>query len=153
MLYKTELERIRKELEERKHDLTKELEDLPDGLLLCTEERTVKKYYQRLPATGNRKKERRYGVKTRPEVLDGLVRKKYVTEALKSLDSDLIIIDNACKSFVPTDEISIMSPFVEKYPDLSRSIYRIPIDEEEWKNAFDRIDNYHPENLTQTAFK
>ena len=150
MTYKSQLERIRKELEERKDDLSKELLNLPEGVLLCTGERKHRKYYQRLPAIGNRKKERRYGIKTRPKMLAGLARKKYVTKALEVIDGSLMSVDAACKTYAPIDEISVMESFTKKYPELADYIYQEPFNEEEWRNEVQRIDDYHPEDLKQT---
>lgn len=120
---------------------------MPEGTLLCTLENGNQRYYQRLPAKGNRKKERRYGIKTKPEVLNGLIRKKYAEDALRLIDKDLRAISMAVCKYVPIDEMSVMSAFIKKHPELSNRIYRKPINAEEWKNQISRIDNYHPESL------
>ena len=77
MVYKKELERIYRELAERQSDLRKELLTLPEGELMIVEQNGVRKYLQRIPATGNRKKEHRYGIKRDKDRLNGLVRKEY----------------------------------------------------------------------------
>ena len=151
MNYKEELERIGRELTERKTDLMQELQSLPDGELLCTDQGGYRRYYQRLPAKGNRKKERRYGVKKKPDVLNGLVRKEYVNETLKIIDQDIGAVDFACKRYKPIDEASIMKQFLADYPELEKGIYPGPIDPEEWVKMIPRIDNFHPENLKHTA--
>ena len=106
---------------------------------------------QRIPAKGNRKKEHRYGVKRKPEVLNGLVRKEYVTETLKVIDQDIRAVDLACRRYRPIDENTIMKEFLTEYPELAGGIYHGMIDAEEWVNRFPRMDNYHPENLKHTA--
>ena len=151
MYYKEELERIAKELNERKEDLLLELRDLPEGEFLCTEQDGLIKYFQRLPAVGNRKKERRYGVKRKPEVLNGLVRKEYVTKALRTIDKDIRAVELAATRYKATDENTLMEGFIAKHPELADSIYRNNIDVEEWKEAFDRIEDYHADALKQTA--
>ena len=79
MVYKEDLERIRRELCERKADLTEELKGLPDGEIMCVDQDGLRKYLQRIPAMGNRKKERRYGIKGKPDVLgtQGVYNKGY----------------------------------------------------------------------------
>lgn len=151
MIYQQDLERIHRELTERKSDLTRELAGLPEGELLCTDYKGHRRYMQRIPATGNRKKEHRYGVKKQPEVLSGLVRKEYVTKALHTIDSDIKAVELALKRYKPIDESTLMTSFVKRYPELRDDIFSLHLDEEEWKNAFSRMDNYHPENLKHTA--
>lgn len=151
MFYKEELERIARELTEKKADLIQELKGLPDGEFLCTDQGGYRRYMQRIPAKGNRKKEHRYGVKKNPEVLNGLVRKEYVTDALKIIDQDIRAVDLMCKRYRPIDEAYIMKQFLEDYPELAKGIYHAPIDPDEWKKLMPRIDNFHPENLIHTA--
>ena len=150
MFYQNELERIRRELEERKEDLYRELASLPEGELLCTDENGNRRYYQRLAAKGNRKKEHRYGIKKKPDLLNALIRKKYVTNALTAIDADLKAMDLVCNSFEPQDELSVMNDFLSRYPEFQKGIYRQPYNIELWQNEVERIDNYHPEDLKQT---
>lgn len=152
MFYKNELERIERELIERKADLIQELNSLPDGELLCTDQEGYRRYMQRIPAKGNRKKEHRYGVKRQPDVLNGLVRKEYVTDALKIIDQDIRAVELACRRYKPVDENTIMRQFLDKYPELVSGIYHGMIDPEEWVAQFSRIDNYHPENLKHITY-
>lgn len=151
MIYKTDLERIHKELIERREDLLKEMRHLPEGDLKCTEQDGNRRYYQRIPATGNRKKEHRYGVKKKPQLLKDLVRKEYVKKALKIIERDIKTLETAVKKYQPVDENSVMETFVAKYPELSDCIYNGVFDEEKWKKRFSRIEKYHPENLKHTA--
>ena len=142
---------MQKELYERKKDLTDELLTLPDGELLTTDNDGIRKYYQRIPAAGNRKKERRYGIKGDPDLMGRLVRKEYVVGALKTIDRDLHALDFATKKYRPIDERSIMEKFIEKYPELEGEIYRNAFDAEAWKRSFTGIENYHPDSLKHTA--
>ena len=151
MFYKDELERIARDLTQKKSDLLEELKYLPEGELLCTDEGGYRRYMQRLSATGNRKKEHRFGVKKKPEVLNGLVRKEYVTETLKVIDQDIRTVEHACKMYKPVDENTVMMQFLAKYPELLSGIYHGMADPEEWAKRFPRMDNYHPENLKHTA--
>jgi hypothetical protein len=151
MVYKDNLERIHRELIERQTDLLLELQQLPEGELMCTYQKGSRRYMQRIPATGNRKKEHRYGIKKKPEILRGLVRKEYVEKALKKIDGDLKAIETAIKKYRPIDENSVMEEFVGKYSELADYIYRDKIDEEEWTSRFSRIEGYHKENLKDTA--
>ena len=121
------------------------------GELMLTEQNGLKKYIQRIPATGNRKKERRYGIKRQPEILNGLVRKEYITKALKVIDMDIRAVDLAARRYKPVDENSVMESFVEKHPEIASGIYRTQFDENEWRNRFSRIEGYHSESLNQTA--
>ena len=151
MIYKEELERIKTELLERRDDLQHELAGLPVGEFMTIEQNGVRKYLQRIPATGNRKKERRYGIKKKPEILNGLVRKKYVTEALSIIEDDLRTLDLAVRTYRPSDENSVMETFVAKYPELTEGIYRDVIDKEAWVSRFKPMEDYHPESLKHTA--
>lgn len=151
MVYKKELERIYRELAERQSDLRKELLTLPEGELMIVEQNGVRKYLQRIPATGNRKKEHRYGVKRDKDRLNGLVRKEYVTKALRALEQDIHTLEMAVKRYKPADENTIMGGFSASYPELIEGIYGDIIDIEKWKKEYERADDYHPESLKQTA--
>ena len=59
MIYKEQLERMISELKERREDLSREFETLPEGRLMILKKDGTERYLQRIPATGNRKKERR----------------------------------------------------------------------------------------------
>lgn len=146
MVYKKDLERIRKELNERKADLLRELAILPEGELACTDQNGYRRYLQRIPATGNRKKEHRYGVKRNPELLGGLVRKEYVKKALKLIDLDIAAVEVAIKRYKPIDEETVMKAFTSKYPELAQDIYGARVNQDEWKDAFERIEEYYPES-------
>ena len=151
MVYKDNLERIHRELIERQADLLLELQQLPEGELMCTYQNGSIRYMQRIPATGNRKKEHRYGVKKKPETLRGLVRKEYVEKALKKIDEDIKAIETAARKYRTIDENSVMEEFVGKYPELADYIYRDAIDVDEWMGRFSRIEEYHKESLKDTA--
>ena len=62
MYYRNDLERIQRELAEKKEDLLRELIDMPEGRFMCTEQDGYRRYLQRIPAKGNRKKEHRFGI-------------------------------------------------------------------------------------------
>lgn len=118
MIYKEMLENIRNELCSRRDDLLQELRQLPDGRLLCTDDGKHKRYYQRLKVEGRRKKERRYGIKKKPAVLHGLVRKEYITKALPVLEKNIETIDTALRWFRLSDENSVMENYLKKYPEV-----------------------------------
>jgi len=151
MYYKDELKRIKTELIEKRTDLLSEMRDLPKGEFMCIEQNGFRKYLQRIPATGNRKKEHRYGIKKKPEILRALVRKEYIVKALKIISKDIEALETAYEKYQPIDENSVMERFVAKYPELVDGIYGGGFDEEEWKKRFSRMENYHPENLKHTA--
>jgi len=151
MIYMDELHRIHKELNERKSDLLCELSGLPEGSLMITENNNLTRYLQRIPATGNRKKEHRYGIKKQQDVLYGLVRKEYVEKALNLIDRDIQAIELAAGSYTPLDENSVMESFLEKHPELAPGIHRTVRDDDAWKNVFGRIEDYQADSLNSIA--
>ena len=151
MVYKETLERMAREMRERKSDMLCELRELPPGELLITDYGGYRRYMQRLPAKGNRKKEHCYGIKKKPEVLQGLIRKEYITGALRVVDRDITAIEKAIKRYTPIDENSIMREFAEEYPELTSGLYGGADFIEAWRTRYKRIDNYHPENRKHTA--
>lgn len=151
MYHLDELARIRRNLVEKKETLTEELNALPEGVLFCTENEGYKKYYRRLPAVGNRKKERRYGIKSNVKLMNKMVRKSYVEKTLPIIDRNIEVLDYAIKNYLPVDEQSVMEPLLTRFPEISDGIYREPINSQEWKDYFDRIEDYHSESLRQTA--
>lgn len=151
MIYRDELSRMIRSLIDRKADLEKELSALPSGQLYIIEKDGVSNYYQRLPREGNRKRERRVGVKKDPEMLMDLVRKKYVAEALKRVDKDINAVKEALNRYEPFDENIVMDGFLQKHPELTEGIYRSR--SERFKEALLNIPHreIYEEFLTSTS--
>ena len=82
MIYKDDINRLVNNLNDYKTTLMEELQTLPDGEFYACVSGGSQRYYRRFRKTGNRKKERRIGIGKDPDLLNALVRKKYVTEAL-----------------------------------------------------------------------
>lgn len=151
MVYKYELERIIKLLSDRKKDLQDELAVLPEGDLYVLHNNNTKRYYLRLPCKGNRKKERRVGIKKDTETLMSLVRKKYIMSALVTLDQNIYSLKNATETYMPADENSVMKDFVEKHPELTEGIYYRSNNSSKWEDEKTTASTYHPESLKSTA--
>lgn len=151
MVYKYEIERIVKLLSDRKKDLQDELKLLPEGDLYILHSNNVKRYYLRLPCKGNRKKERRIGIKKDTETLMSLVRKKYIMSALDVLEQDIEFLRMAVETYMPTDENSVMKDFIEKYPELSEGVYCLTNNSVKWGDERMTASEYHPESLKSTA--
>ncbi len=151
MVYRDMLESIHDELVLRKQDLEKESALLPDGSLYTFDYNGKREYFQRLPKKGNRKKERRIGIKNSPEILSSLVRKKYVTEALKAVDADIALLAKTTKNYKPLDENSVMKPFIDRYPELTECIYYGAEDLDEWASSYTPQNDFYTEGLTSTA--
>ncbi len=151
MFYRDEFERIANELADIRSDLSAELNDLPDGTFYAYDKDGTRHYYRRFPKTGNRKKERRQGIGKDPNLINILVRKKYVTEALTRVDHDINAVKILLKQYMPIDENSVMDGFMQKYPELIEGVYHGTHELEEWVESYKSKSDYHEENLTSTA--
>lgn len=151
MIYKDEFERIRRSMTDRRLDLVDELNYLPEGELYIREDNGLHNFYQRFRRTGNRKKERRKGIKKDPELLNALVRKKYVTEAIAMLEKDIAAAEELLRIYVPADENSVMEGFAKKYPELADGIYHGVSGLQEWADEWRGSSDFHEEHLTSTA--
>ena len=125
MNYRDDIERLCRSLRERERDLRDELCSLPEGEFYASDTDGRRKYYQRFRREGNRKKERRRGIKGDPVLIKDLVRKKYVTEALSRLEKDIVEAERMLKLYVPTDENSVMEVFISNYPELADCIFKV----------------------------
>ena len=151
MYYREDIERLCSNLKERELDLRDELSMLPDGEFYAYAENGRTRYYQRFRREGNRKKERRVGIKNDPWLVNSLVRKKYVTEALQRLEKDIAAADKLLALYVPADENSVMGAFIDKYPELAGSIYRETKNRHKQGNVTGANAVFHEEGLTSTA--
>lgn len=151
MYYKDDIERLCDNLRKREADLRDELKALPDGEFYAYGSDGCKRYYQRFRREGNRKKEKRLGVKNDPGLLSSLVRKKYVTEALLRLEKDITAADKFLALYVPADENSVMEKFLDKHPELAGSIYRQTAGTRRHGYAAGEPVSFHEESLTSTA--
>lgn len=151
MLYKKELERIYNSIRNRRDALKEEIGIMPEGELYIRIVDTQKQYFQRLPKSGNRKKERRYGIKKQPELLEALSRKEYIKEALTILERDIKAFENLLGKYKPADEDSVMGDFLEKYPELADGVYHGRREASDWADWQSAAQDYHPESLKSTA--
>ena len=151
MFYKNELTRINHQIRERIDDLKEELKALPEGELYVYTRDSVRHYYKRLPKVGNRKKERRIGIKKDPYTLTALTRKKYVLTSLEVLEKNVELIAGLISQYLPADENSVMGEFLEKYPELADGVYHGRKEIEDWGEWQPKAEIYHPENLKSTA--
>lgn len=153
MIYENELIRIRNVMNERVSDLNKELKKLPDGMLVVVCYNGKYQYYQRFPATGNRKKERRYGITSKPDVILGLVRKRYILAALPALEKDISMMDSLLLKYEATDENSVMNKFIDRYPQLVDGLHYGKITRESWEKGFVPQKGFYEEDLTSLSLK
>lgn len=151
MYYREDIERLCSNLKERELDLRDELSVLPDGEFYAFTENGRTRYYQRFRREGNRKKERRVGIKNDPGLVCALVRKKYVAEALQRLEKDIAAADKLLSLYAPADENSVMGAFMEKYPELAGSVYQGPMSSHKQGSVSGERTVFHEESLTSTA--
>ena len=151
MVYRDMIERICTELGQRYNSLEQELSTLPEGEFYSRSKDGVPYYFRRLRKEGNRKKERRIGIKKDPGLLNALVRKKYVTEALSILAEDIKEAEHLLKVYTPSDENSVMGSFTIRYPELAGGIYHGTLDPQEWARSGGNESDFHKESLTSTA--
>lgn len=153
MVYKEQIQRVIRELAERKQDLAAELKTLPEGEIHVVDREPNYYYYERFPKRGNRKKERRLGISTNKDRIMALVRKRYVTLAMDVIDNDILVLEDALKLYKGTDENSVMEEFFEKYPQLSGYAYYGLQSDEDWANDFETQKDFYEEEHKHTSLK
>ena len=151
MIYRNMIIRLRKELRERKVDLEREYNGLPEGELYIYDNKEGRRYYCRIPKGGNRKKEQRTGIKRDPEKLMRFVRKRYLSDALSVIEDDLAAVEELLCKYKPIDENSLMEEFAKRFPELTPGIYCGKAEINNWKNKKIARKAFHPEHLTSTA--
>ncbi len=151
MIYQNMIYRLRGELCEKRADLERELKGLPEGDLYVYDNNEARRYYCRIPKGGNRKKERRTGVKRNPEKLMKLVRKRYLSDALLVIDDDIAAVEELIQKYRPLDENSLMNDFAKRFPELVPGIYAGKSEINDWTKKHIAKSDYHPESLTSTA--
>lgn len=151
MLNLEQLKAVRSDLERKREQLREEMKNLPGGELYIIRRGENNYYCQRFPKKGNRKKEVRRGITRDKALLKGLVRKRYVKEAISVVDADLEVIRGALNYFKPSDEISIMREFMLKHPELMDYVYKDATDYSEWAANYERQKDFYDDDLTSVA--
>lgn len=151
MVYQNMICRLRGELREKKTDLEREIRELPEGELFIYDNKEARRYYCRIPKGGNRKKERRTGIKRDPEKLMKLVRKRYLSDALSVIDDNIAAVEDLMQKYKPLDENSLMSDFAKRFPELAPGVYAGKSEINDWTKKNVAKSDYHPEHLTSTA--
>lgn len=151
MLYRQMLENIHKEMTERKQLLTRELADSPRGELNIRTQRGKNYFTIRIPKGGNKKKTERIGITGNKPLVMRLVRKRYLEEAIKRLDRNIKVIETAIAKYVESDEQSVMSELIIRYPELRKGLYKDALSDEEWASDYTPAYGLHGENLKSTS--
>lgn len=151
MIYKQMLEGVYEELEKRRDDLKKELAELPDGNLNVEVHGDSEYYRLRIPRKGNMKKTVRKTITKDKALVMKLVRKKYVSEALSIIESDLPILSEMIKEYKPFDENSVMEKYVSMHPALADGIYKDVSDMDGWANHYNRQKDFFDSDLTSVS--
>lgn len=151
MLYKEELNRFIRDIEGRKSELRSELKTLPDGLLHVDARNGSEYFTVRYPKKGNRKKERRKGITNDTEMVNGLIRKRYIDKALKIMDADIELLRKAEKKYCPFDEVSVMGSFIDAHPKLKQAVLRNPLLDEQWASNYSMAKDLFEESKTSLA--
>ena len=153
MFYRKQLERIVQNMKERREDLSKELLTLPEGVLFVTGVNGHNKYYQRIPKGGNRKKEHRHGITRDVTTTMALVRKIYIEEAIKVLESDIKSLEKMLSSYRNTDEESVMAEFLKEYAELSDGLYFGTQTNKEWADNYTKAEDFYDKGLKHTSIQ
>ena len=150
MLYLKELESIRDEMISRKEDFEKEMGTLPEGYLYEITARSGKRYYyERLPKSAKRKKEKRIAVNKEKDrdTLRGLVRKSYLIKAIKAIDSDIELMNKLLSNYKPSDENGIMKDFLDARPELGKHVYSSQMNGDEWARDYQPASDMFDDDL------
>lgn len=150
MLYLKELESIRDEMISRKEDIEKELRMLPEGYLYEITARSGKRYYyERLPKSAKRIKEKRIALnkESKSDMLRGLVRKSYLTKAIRAIDLDINLMNKLLSNYEPSDENGIMREFLEARPELGRYVYSVQMNGDEWARDYQPASDMFDDDL------
>ena len=151
MIYREQLLRIYNEMKVQRQLLDEELSGLPEGFLNM---RTYgeKTYYtwQILPK-GRRRKVFRKGITRDRDMINKLVRKRYLIKTRKVLDKNLDVVSKALDKYDEIDENMILGEFVRKHPELIGGISYGCTDNEEWAADYRMPVGLHEENLKSTA--
>ena len=132
MYYKEQLISLRESLNDRLLDLNSELEVLPNGKLYIYQKNGKYYYCQRIPKGGHRKKEHRIAITKDSDTVLAMVRKTFVENAAKNIQSNILELDRAIENYNPVSEKYVMQSFCAKYPELSAGIYFDGRDHDKW---------------------
>lgn len=150
MYHRDELIGIRDKLNEQLEIMERELSILPPGYLVVTTRNGKRYCYQHVPRSGNKKKDHRYGISNDPQMINALVRKRYLSQAIANIKRDIEAVTEAIEKYRDVDENTVMREFVKKYPDLEGAIYRGALTPEDWAANYAMPQELYPQDRKQT---
>lgn len=130
MDYTEEIIRLGKEMREKSQNIHKKLYRAPEGSILIYKEDGKLKLYQ---LTYNDGKQKRTGIKLRPDIVKALVWKAYYSEKVSRLDHNITVLRNAVSNMLPMDYGSIIRCMPKNFELLGKEYL------ENWNSA-----NMHP---------
>ena len=145
------LNNVISDLKETKRLYEYEMQMLPEGELNAREQKGRHYYTHRLPVNGNRKKVVRNGISSDSELVQKLVRKKYLKKALLNIDADLAVLETAAHKYKNVDAASVMADFIAKYPELADGLCPRGMTGEAWAKDFVPKEDFYETGKKSTS--
>lgn len=154
MQYRMELERLLRESQELLARFREELATLPEGRLYRRVQNDRVYYGERIPRSGNRKKERRIGVTENAERLTQLLRKEYLLQALEILPFNIALLEQTLRKYSCFDPEALFANVKLRFPELDPSLFRSAGSHSEtatWQSTEGGSSTFLPEHLIHTT--
>ena len=151
MIYKERIRIILEDMLEQKRLFDEELKNLPDGFI-NTRKSNCKVYFTwQIPKGGRRRKTFRKGISKNDDLINKLLRKKYLKSAIRRIDNNIRILEKALSNYEEINEEAVLGTYLLKHPEMEGKLKHGRADVDAWAEGYRKTVNFREEGLKSTS--
>ena len=151
MIYKERIRSIHEDMLEQKRLFDEELKNLPDGFI-NTRKSNCKVYFTwQIPKGGRRRKTFRKGISKNDDLINKLLRKKYLKSAIRRIDNNIRILEKALSNYEEINEEAVLGTYLLKHPEMEGKLKHGRADVDAWAEGYRKTVNFREEGLKSTS--
>lgn len=151
MIYKERIRSIHEDMLEQKRLFDEELKNLPDGFI-NTRKSNCKVYFTwQIPKGGRRRKTFRKGISKNDELINKLLRKKYLKSAIRRIDNNIRILEKTLSNYEEINEEAVLATYLLKHPEMEGKIKHGRADVDAWAEGYRKTVNFREDGLKSTS--
>ena len=151
MIYKERIRIILEDMLEQKRLFDEELKNLPDGFI-NTRKSNCKVYFTwQIPKGGRRRKTFRKGISKNDDLINKLLRKKYLKSAIRRIDNNIRLFEKTLSNYEEINEEAVLGTYLLKHPEMEGKIKHGRADVDAWAEGYRKTVNFREDGLKSTS--
>ena len=151
MIYKERIRIILEDMLEQKRLFDEELKNLPDGFI-NTRKSNCKVYFTwQIPKGGRRRKTFRKGISKNDDLINKLLRKKYLKSAIRRIDNNIRLFEKTLCNYEEINEEAVLGTYLLKHPEMEGKLKHGRAHVDAWAEGYRKTVNFREDGLKSTS--